>query len=132
LVEHAAPAGLGDEARRPVDPSRDPDAAAGDGGALLLLFVVLVLLRTETEIDRRRLLAAELGRVNHTPFIVGSYVVALLGFGGLVIASLLARRRARRELGQTRAGTSHDSQAQATVAAGRLARRAGSRRRRWC
>jgi len=38
--------------------------------------------------------------VNHTPFIVGSYVVALLGFGGLVIASLLARRRARRELGQ--------------------------------
>ena len=38
--------------------------------------------------------------MNHTPFIVGSYVVALLGFGGLVIASLLARRRARRELGQ--------------------------------
>ena len=32
LVEHAAPAGLGDEARRPVDPSRDPDAAAGHGG----------------------------------------------------------------------------------------------------
>ena len=28
--------------------------------ALLLLFVVLVLLRTETEIDRRRLEAAEL------------------------------------------------------------------------
>jgi heme exporter protein CcmD len=36
--------------------------------------------------------------VNHTPFIVGAYVVALLGFGGLVVASLLARRRARREL----------------------------------
>ena len=36
--------------------------------------------------------------MNHTPFIVGAYVVALLGFGGLVIASLLARRRAKREL----------------------------------
>jgi len=35
----------------------------------------------------------------HGPFIVGSYVVALLGFGGLVLASLLARRRVRRELG---------------------------------
>ena len=36
--------------------------------------------------------------MNHTPFIVASYVVALLGFGGLVIASLVARRRAKREL----------------------------------
>jgi heme exporter protein CcmD len=36
--------------------------------------------------------------VNHTPFIVGAYVVALLGFGGLVIASLVARRKAKREL----------------------------------
>jgi heme exporter protein CcmD len=36
--------------------------------------------------------------VTHTPFIVGAYVVALLGFGGLLIASLVARRRARREL----------------------------------
>ena len=36
--------------------------------------------------------------MSHTPFIVGAYVVALLGFGGLVIASLLARRKARREL----------------------------------
>ena len=36
--------------------------------------------------------------MNHTPFIVGAYVVALLGFGGLVIASLLARRRIKREL----------------------------------
>jgi len=34
----------------------------------------------------------------HTPFIVGAYVVALLGLGGLVIASLLARRRVKREL----------------------------------
>ena len=38
--------------------------------------------------------------MNHTPFIVGSYVVALLGFGGLVVASLLARRKVRRELGE--------------------------------
>jgi heme exporter protein CcmD len=36
--------------------------------------------------------------MNHTPFIVGAYVVALLGFGGLVIASLSARRKAKREL----------------------------------
>jgi heme exporter protein CcmD len=37
--------------------------------------------------------------VSHAPFIVGSYVVALLGFGGLVLVSLLARRRIKRELG---------------------------------
>ncbi|MGE5149499.1 MAG: heme exporter protein CcmD [Rhodospirillaceae bacterium] len=36
--------------------------------------------------------------MTHTPFIVASYVVALLGFGGLVVASLLARRKAKREL----------------------------------
>ena len=33
-----------------------------------------------------------------TPFIVGSYVVALVGFGGLAVASWWARRRARRLL----------------------------------
>ena len=38
--------------------------------------------------------------MNHTPFIVGSYVVALLGFGGLVLASLLARRAVKRELAE--------------------------------
>ena len=38
--------------------------------------------------------------MNHAPFIVGAYIVALLGFGGLVIASLLARRRARRALSE--------------------------------
>ena len=37
--------------------------------------------------------------MSHTSFIVGAYVVALLGFGGLLAASLLARRRVRRELG---------------------------------
>ena len=37
--------------------------------------------------------------MSQAPFIVGSYVVALLGFGGLVLASLLARRKVRRELG---------------------------------
>jgi heme exporter protein CcmD len=36
--------------------------------------------------------------VNHTPFIVGAYIVAVVGFGGLVIVSLLARRKAKREL----------------------------------
>ncbi|MBN9087375.1 MAG: heme exporter protein CcmD [Reyranella sp.] len=37
--------------------------------------------------------------MSHTPFIIGAYVVALLGFGGLLVASLLARRRIKRELG---------------------------------
>lgn len=37
--------------------------------------------------------------MTHAPFIIGSYAVALLGFGGLVVVSLLARRKARRELG---------------------------------
>jgi heme exporter protein CcmD len=36
--------------------------------------------------------------VSHAPFIVGAYVVALLGFGGLLVASLVARRRTKREL----------------------------------
>jgi heme exporter protein CcmD len=36
--------------------------------------------------------------MSHAPFIVGSYVVALLGLGGLLVASLLARRRVKREL----------------------------------
>jgi heme exporter protein CcmD len=36
--------------------------------------------------------------VSHAPFIVASYVVALLGFGGLVVASLVARHRIKREL----------------------------------
>ena len=37
--------------------------------------------------------------MNHTPFIVGAYLAALLGFGGLLVASLVARRRVKRELG---------------------------------
>ena len=36
--------------------------------------------------------------MTHTPFIIGAYVVALLGFGGLLVASLLARRQVKREL----------------------------------
>jgi heme exporter protein CcmD len=36
--------------------------------------------------------------VNHTSFIVGAYIVALVGFSGLLIASLAARRRIKREL----------------------------------
>ncbi|MCW5732477.1 MAG: heme exporter protein CcmD [Enhydrobacter sp.] len=37
--------------------------------------------------------------MSHAPFIIASYAVALLGFGGLVVASLLARWKVRRELG---------------------------------
>jgi heme exporter protein CcmD len=36
--------------------------------------------------------------MSHTPFIVGAYLVALVGFGGLLAASLLARHKAKREL----------------------------------
>ena len=36
--------------------------------------------------------------MTHTPFIIGAYVVAFLGFGGLLVASLLARARTKREL----------------------------------
>ena len=36
--------------------------------------------------------------MSHAPFIVGSYVVALLGFGGLLVVSLLAHRRVRRDI----------------------------------
>ncbi len=36
--------------------------------------------------------------MSHAPFIIAAYVVALLGFGGLLVASLLARRQIKREL----------------------------------
>ena len=36
--------------------------------------------------------------MSQTPFIVGAYIVAIVGFGGLVVASLLGRRKAKREL----------------------------------
>jgi len=36
--------------------------------------------------------------IDHAPYIWSAYAVALFGLGGLVVASLLARRRVRREL----------------------------------
>lgn len=36
--------------------------------------------------------------MSHAVFIWASYAVALVGLGGLVLASLIARRNARREL----------------------------------
>jgi heme exporter protein CcmD len=36
--------------------------------------------------------------MNHAVFVWASYAVALVGLGGLVIATLAARRRVRREL----------------------------------
>jgi heme exporter protein CcmD len=36
--------------------------------------------------------------MSHAVFVWAAYAVALVGFGGLVIASLAARRRVRREL----------------------------------
>jgi heme exporter protein CcmD len=38
--------------------------------------------------------------LNHTPFIVGAYVVAFVGLAGLVLVSLLDRWRVRREIGE--------------------------------
>lgn len=38
--------------------------------------------------------------MSHAPFIIGAYAVALLGFGGLVVGSLLTRARIKRELKQ--------------------------------
>ena len=55
LVEHAAPAGLGDAARRPDHPPGDPGAAAGRWrSAFTLLFVTLHLAAMRNEILRRR------------------------------------------------------------------------------
>jgi heme exporter protein CcmD len=36
--------------------------------------------------------------MSHAPFIVAAYVVALVGLGGLLVASLVARARVKREL----------------------------------
>ena len=36
--------------------------------------------------------------MNHAPFVWGAYAIAVLGFGALVLASLLARARVRREI----------------------------------
>ncbi len=36
--------------------------------------------------------------IDHAAFIWSAYAVALFGLGGLVVASLLARRKARRDL----------------------------------
>jgi heme exporter protein CcmD len=38
--------------------------------------------------------------VNHTPFIVGAYAAAFVGLAGLVLFSLLDRRRVRREIAE--------------------------------
>jgi heme exporter protein CcmD len=36
--------------------------------------------------------------VNHAPFVWGAYAIAVLGFGALVLVSLWARTRVRRDL----------------------------------
>jgi len=38
--------------------------------------------------------------VSHAPFIVGAYVVAFVGLAGLVLISLLDRRKVRREIAE--------------------------------
>jgi heme exporter protein CcmD len=38
--------------------------------------------------------------VSHAPFIVGAYVVAFVGLAGLVLFSLLDRRKVRRDIAE--------------------------------
>ena len=38
--------------------------------------------------------------MNHTPFIIAAYAVAFVGLAGLVLASLLDRRKVRREIAE--------------------------------
>ena len=38
--------------------------------------------------------------MNHTPFVVGAYLVAFVGLAGLVLFSLLDRRRVRRDIAE--------------------------------
>ena len=64
--------------------------------------------RSTAAVSRSRSSANETGRretgknedivVNHAPFVWGAYAVAVLGFGALVLASVLARARVRREI----------------------------------
>lgn len=36
--------------------------------------------------------------MNHAPFVWGAYAIAVLGFGALVLVSVLTRARIRREI----------------------------------
>ncbi len=38
--------------------------------------------------------------MSHTPFVVGAYLVAFVGLAGLVLFSLLDRRRVRRDIAE--------------------------------
>lgn len=52
--------------------------------------------------------------MNHAVFIWASYAVTLAGLGGLVIASVVARRRVRRELTARGLDRPRDQRAKAT------------------
>ena len=66
--------------------------------SFLLLFILLVLVRTETEIDRRRLEIRKERMNSYAVFIISAYLAVFMILGGLTIASLSARNKARREL----------------------------------
>ena len=38
--------------------------------------------------------------MNHAPFIIAAYAAAFVGLAGLVVSSLLDRRRVRREIAE--------------------------------
>lgn len=51
--------------------------------------------------------------IDHFPFIIGAYGAAVLGLVGLVVDSLMARRRAKRAVEQERARDTARAQAAA-------------------
>ena len=87
------------QARRPVDPSRHPDAAALDGR---LVPAAVHPAGAGAHRDRDRPPAARNRgperMSNHAVFILSAYLAGLVILGGLTIASLSARNRVRREL----------------------------------
>src|SRR4029453_7256495 len=99
LVEHPAPAGLDHAARRAGHSSRDPDAAALDGG---LLPAAVHPAGAGAHRDRDRSPPArDRGperMSSYSVFILSAYLVVLVVLGGLTIASLSARSKVRREL----------------------------------
>jgi heme exporter protein CcmD len=99
LVEHAAPAGLDHPARRAGDPQFDPGAAALDGGVAA---AAVRLAGAAAHRDRDRPPSSRecrgRGMSGHAVYILASWLVTAVILGGLVIASLGARRKVRREL----------------------------------
>ena len=130
LVEHAAPAGLGDPARRPDHRSVHPDAAAHHGDRLHAV-VPHAASRRHAQRDHaparahdddapgrrgRRALTMNLGP--HAAFIVIAYAAAVAIVGVLIVWVVLDRRHLRRTLADLEAqGVTRRSDRAATPSA---------------